>query len=252
MRIGACQTPEILADPDRALSTVREFAAADAVDLLLFPECFLPGYLVTDQHVREQALALDSPEFARVPAALADLRPMIVLGVIEADGGDYFNTAVVIARGELIGRYRKTHLVPGEAVFTAGDGYPVFDCEGVRFGMNICYDMQFPEAAAGVAAAGAQILLTPAQNMMGRDKASYWEPRHNEIRGQRARETGLWIASADVTGERGESRIGLGPTAFLDPAGTVVAQVPTGVTGMVTADFDGRVLRGPRLIRCGP
>jgi hypothetical protein len=30
--------------------------------------------------------------------------------------------------------------------------------------------------------------------------------------------TGLWLVSADVTGERDESRIGLGPTCVVDPA----------------------------------
>lgn len=61
--------------------------------------------------------------------------------------------------------------------------------------------------------------------------------RHNEIRGRRARETGLWMAQADVTGERGDSRIGLGPTGFLNLASEVVAQVPTGATGLVTANI---------------
>jgi predicted amidohydrolase len=237
MKIGTCQTPEILGDVDAAVETILDFARPADVDLLLFPECFLPGYLVTEQHVREQAWALDSPQFAGVLKRLAGIRPTIVVGLIEADGDDYFNTAAVIEDGRLIGRYRKTHLTAGESVFTPGDGYPVFACAGVRFGINICYDLQFAEAAAGVAAAGAQVLLVPAQNMMGLEKAAYWEHRHNEIRGLRARETGLWIAQADVTGRRGDARIGLGPTGFLNPAGEVTAQVAAGATGMVTADF---------------
>jgi 5-aminopentanamidase len=238
MRIGACQTPEILGDVDRALRVVHDFAAAadDAdVDLLLFPECFLQGYLVTEEHVREQSFDLGSPRFAGVLTRLAGIRPMLVLGLIERDRDNYYNTAVVIDRGRVVGRYRKTFLTGGESIFTPGDGYPVFERDGVGFGINICYDMQFAEAAAGVAANRAQVLLVPAQNMMPREKAYYWHHRHNEIRGRRARETGLWIASADVTGERGDARTGLGPTGFLDPAGEVVVQVPTGTTGMVTA-----------------
>lgn len=237
MRIGTCQTPEVLADVDRVVGIVRDFAGRDDVGLLLFPECFLQGYLVTGKHVGEQALDLDGPRFAAVRARLADLRPVLVIGLIERDGSDYYNTAAVISRGRLLGRYRKTFLTAGESIFSPGDDYPVFDHAGLRFGINICYDLQFAEAAAAVAASGAQVLLAPAQNMMPREKASYWEHRHNEIRAERARETGLWIVSADVTGRRGESRIGLGPTGFLDPAGRVVTQVPTGTTGMVTAEI---------------
>lgn len=46
MRIGACQTPEILGDLDAAIYTIADFAGqADeaGLDLLLFLECFLPG-----------------------------------------------------------------------------------------------------------------------------------------------------------------------------------------------------------------
>jgi predicted amidohydrolase len=240
MRIGACQTPEVLGDLDRAVAVVRDFARQSDVDVLLFPEAFLQGYLVTEEHVRTHAFALDSARFGTVLAALAGIRPTVVVGLIEREGTHFYNTAAVINGGRLIGRYRKTHLVPGEAIFTAGSDYPVFEIGGTRFGINICYDMQFPEAAAAVAAAGAQVLLAPSQNMMGHDKALYWEPRHGEISARRARETGLWIARADVTGRRGESRVGLGPTCFLDPAGEMVARVPAGVTGMVSVDVGAR------------
>ena len=123
-------------------------------------------------------------------------------------------------------------------MFTAGDTYPVFTHEGVRFGINICYDTQLPRAAAAVAAGGAQVLLVPAQNMMRRDKAFWWQARHNEIRARRVQETGMWLISADVTGERDESRIGLGPTCVIDPIGQVVAQVRTGTTGMAIMEID--------------
>jgi predicted amidohydrolase len=237
-RIGACQTPEILGDVDAALAVVREFAAlADlaGVGLLLFPECFLQGYLVTESHVRAQALPLDSP----VLTELAGIRQTLVLGMIEREGGRYFNTAAVVVAGQVVGRYRKTFLVPGESVFTPGDEYPVFDRDSVRFGINICYDTRFPAAAAAVAANGAHVLLVPAQNMMPREKAFPWQERHNAIRAERARETGMWLASADVMGERDASRIGLGPTCLLDPAGKVVARVPTGISGMVHAAVVG-------------
>jgi predicted amidohydrolase len=243
MRIGACQTPEILGDIDAALRVMRDFAVrsdAAAADLLLFPECFLQGYLVTEEHLGTYALDLDSPSFGTVLSQLAHLRQMLVFGVIERAGGHYYNTAVVVTDGRLVGRYRKTFLVSGESLFTVGDSYPVFDRAGVRFGINICYDTQHPQAAAAVAAAGAQVLLVPAQNMMRREKALWWQDRHNEIRACRARETGMWLASADVTGERDGTHLGLGPTGFLNPMGEIVSQVRPGAPGMATADVRPR------------
>ncbi|MGW4945849.1 carbon-nitrogen hydrolase family protein [Actinoplanes sp. NPDC004185] len=240
MLIGACQTPEILGDVDAAVRVVCDFAGqADAadVDLLLFPECFLQGYLVTDQHVQTHSLEVESSEFAAVLARLAAVRQLLVLGIIERRNHEYYNTAVVITGGHVLGSYRKMFLTSGEAVFTPGDDYPVFDCGGVRFGINICYDTQFRQAAAAVAAAGAQMLLVPAQNMMPRDKALWWQHRHNDIRAQRVHETGMWLASADVTGERDNTRVALGPTCIIDPAGHVVAHVPPGATGMAIAEI---------------
>ena len=240
VRVAGCQTREILGDVPEALRVVHDFAGraeVAGVDLLLFPECFLQGYLVTAEHVHTHAFDVDSPEFAAVLAGLAGIRPTLVLGMIERRHDRYHNTALVVTGGRVTGRYRKTFLTAGESVFTPGDAYPVFDRDGVRFGINICYDAQFPQAAAAVAAGGASVLLLPAGNMMPRDKAFAWRDRHNEIRGRRVRETGLWLVSADVTGERGD-RIGLGPTCVIDPAGRVHSQVPSGATGLAVADID--------------
>ena len=239
VRIGACQPPEILGDVDAAVRCIREFsgqAEHAGADLLLFPECFLQGYLVTEAHLLRHALDLRSAEFRSVAARLADVTPILVVGVIERSGGRLFNSAVVLDHGHVAGIYRKTHLAPGEALFCQGDEYPVFDVRGLRYGINICYDTQFAEAAAAIAAQRARVLLVPAQNMMRRHAAETWKHRHNQIRAERVRETGLWLVSADVTGERGDTHVGYGPTSVIAPSGTVIAQVPLMETGMVIAD----------------
>ena len=243
MRVGACQTREILGDVNAAVRAVHGFAAqADdtGVDLLLFPECFLQGYVVTRDHVHEQAFEVGSARFVTVLTQLAFVRPMLVLGVIERERNCYYNTALVIDGGQVVGAYRKTHLTGGESVFTPGDAYPIFNCGSLRFGINICSDTQCPSAAAAVAAGGAQVLLVPAQNMMRRDKALWWQERHNQIRVQRVLETGLWLVSADVTGRGDGTRLGLGPTCAINPDGHVVTQVPAGTTGMAVAEITGQ------------
>jgi len=241
LRVGACQTPEILGDIESALVCIEGFATradAQGVDLLLFPECFLQGYLVEEQHVRQHALDLNTPRFGSILSRLKRIKPTLVFGVIEQDGQRYFNTAVVVTRGLLMGVYRKTHLVPGESLFHKGDTYPTFELRGVRFGINICYDTQFPEAAAPIAAQGAQLLLVPAQNMMRRAAAIYWKNLHSQIRTERVRETGMWLVSADVTGERDEYRVGFGPTSVINQQAEVVSQVPLMETGIIIADIE--------------
>ena len=77
---------------------------------------------------------------------------------------------------------------------------------------------------------------TLSNNMMPRDKAEIFRERHNSVRGERCRETGLWLISSDVTGER-DGRIAWGPTAVLNPEGQVVAQLPLEEPGLLVFDF---------------
>jgi predicted amidohydrolase len=239
VRIAAAQTPEYREDIDAALASMvdcAERADVAAARLLVFPEGFLQGYLTEETAARRVALQLQSPQLKLVAQRLAPARPMIVVGLIEVENGRLFNTAVVLQHGTIVGRYRKHHLLAGEAIFEAGTETPLFEVDGLRFGINICYDMNFAEAAQAVARQGAELLVCPANNMMRRASAEAFRTVHNAVRGERCRETGLWLISADVTGER-DGRIAWGPTAVLDPSGRVVRQLPLEAPGLLLFDL---------------
>ncbi|MBP8248275.1 MAG: carbon-nitrogen hydrolase family protein, partial [Phenylobacterium sp.] len=109
-RIAAAQTPEFREDVEAALDyalTVIADATAQGAELLVFPEGYLQGYLTEEPLARRHALNLSGPEFAASLARLPRTGPTLVLGLIEEEGGRVFNTAAVIAHGELLGRYRK-------------------------------------------------------------------------------------------------------------------------------------------------
>ena len=93
------------------------------------------------------------------------------MGLIEAEQGRLFNTAIVVDRGTVIGRYRKRHLLGGEHIFDAGSESNVFEVEGLRFGINICHDTNFPAAARNLADLGAALIVCPANNMHRRKTA---------------------------------------------------------------------------------
>jgi 5-aminopentanamidase len=109
---------------------------------------------------------------------------------------------------------------------------------GICFGLNICCDTRFPDAALAVRARGARVLLVLAQNMMRHESALRWKDTHSTVRRIRAEETGMWLISADVTGERDPQRIGWGPTSVIDPGGRVVAQVPLDAPGTVNVQIE--------------
>lgn len=238
VRIAAAQTPEFRNDVAAALDwaeSVIAAAAAEGAALVCFPEAYLQGYL-TDMRAHDVAIDLNSDEFAGIASRLSRPGLSIVLGLIERDSDQIFNTAVVIADGRLSGRYRKINLLEGEGVFAAGTESSSFDVGGLCFGINICFDTNFPAAAAALRDNGAALIVCPANNMMPADRAAIWKDRHNAARGDRCRETGLWLISADVTGGR-DGRVAWGPTAVLNPAGEVAAQLPLDAPGLLLFDL---------------
>ncbi len=237
--IAAAQTVEYIEDIEAALACLTALAAdaeAAGAALLCFPEGFLQGYLTDEAAARRNALDLGSPDFQALLGRFPKTGPAIVVGLIEIDDGRLFNTAVVVDRGVLLGRYRKAHLLGREQAFCAGDDCPAFEVAGLRFGVNICFDTNFPEAARKVADAGASLIVCPANNMLRRDTAETWKDAHNAVRGERCRETGLWLISADVTGEC-DGRVAWGPTAVLNPSGEVAAQAPLNQPALLLFDL---------------
>jgi predicted amidohydrolase len=251
VRIAAAQTPEFIDNVPAALAYLLEVVEqARGASLLCFPEGFFQGYLTEHDAARRAALDLAGPRFAQLLAALPEEGPMIVVGLLEAEGADLYNTAAVIHRRTLVGRYRKRHLLGRERCFRPGEDVPVFEVDGLRFGINICFDTKFAQAAADVAAQGAALLLCPANNMLPRPAAVEWRDKHNAVRGERCRETGLWLMSADVTGGR-DGRVGWGPTAVLTPDGEVAAQLPLEAPGLLVFDVPATPApRKPTANRC--
>lgn len=72
--------------------------------------------------------------------------------------------------------------------------------------------------------------------MMPRQQAKTFKDLHNATRDDRCRETGLWLVSSDVTGER-DGRVAWGPTAILNPEGEAVAQLALGEPGLLFFDI---------------
>lgn len=244
MKVAACQLPEIVADVRTAVSLARTYAeraASEGACLVSLPECFLQGYDLEPAHLEKAALDLGGAAFREVLEALADVTPVVVLGVIERERELLYNTAVAIKRGRMIARYRKIHLLaPERAVFTAGREPAVFEVEGMRVGIAICNDLRSPEVVERTVLAGATVLVSPCSNRLPRAAAEEWRFRHHEIRARLAVAHGIWIVTADIVSER-DGWISYGPSAIIDPRGEIVGQVPLMTEGLAVADIGNAV-----------
>ena len=102
---------------------------------------------------------------------------LVVGGVFSdgVDGSTCANGAIVVDRqGQLAGRYDKVHPVldrvrdDGSGVFEGGvrpgREYNVIDLDIGRIGIQICYDVNFPEGWQGLKEKGAELVLFPTQS----------------------------------------------------------------------------------------
>lgn len=239
VRIASAQAPEFRGNIRAALAHAAQVmteASALGVRLLCFPECFLQGYLLDEDDAWQHALDLSSPAFRFMAAELPLMDMIVVIGMIEMSDGNLFNSAALIQNGAVKGVYRKTHLLGSERFFTPGTEVPVFSADGLSFGVNICYDTNFPAMAGMIADQGGMLIVCPANNMMPRQRAETYHNVHNVVRADRCKERGIWLISSDIFGER-DGWVSWGPTAVIDPSGRVVAHLELGKAGLLTFDL---------------
>jgi 5-aminopentanamidase len=237
MNIATFQMPFPSAKWQDNLERIRQklhTPLARAADLVVFPECYLTGYFTQSETARAVALELNGQVFDAVLAALQGFQNMIVLGMIEVEEGNLYNTAVVIASGQLLGKYRKTH--PNEGCFVAGLEYPVFAVTGQVFGINICFDANFPEAAQHIASQGAKLIVYPLNNALPVNIADRWREKSPENLRLRAVETGCYVVSSDVCGVT-ENQISYGCTQIFSPDGQILAAVSEMSEGVAVWDI---------------
>lgn len=132
-------------------------AGAAGADIACLPEDF-PG-------LAAQAESIDGPVAGCVMAAAKKHSMYVILPIVEAvDDGKYMSAILIDRRGEIVGRYFKTHPTPMEMDdwgISPGNDIPVFETDFGTIGIMICFDGYFPELAAIMSRKGARIIFYP-------------------------------------------------------------------------------------------
>jgi predicted amidohydrolase len=168
MKLALWQTPGIAGDVAanlEALGRIAQRARAAGAALLLCPECWLGGYNIGEA-VAKVAEPHDGAAAQRI-AAIAQAHDLaIAYGYAERAGqGRIFNSVQVIGPAGLpLAHYRKTHLFGAQerASYQPGPGFVTpFQFAGLRIGLLICYDVEYPESVRSLALLGADLILVP-------------------------------------------------------------------------------------------
>jgi predicted amidohydrolase len=157
-------------EPESNLQAIRErlrVAAEGGARLVTFPECALTGYCFeSKEEAWSHAEPLHGPSMNMVAADCRSFGVWAIVGFLERDdaSGQFFNAAALIGPAGIIGSYRKIHLpCLGVDRFAAPGDRPfeVHDLDGLRIGINICYDGSFPESSRVLTLLGADLVVLP-------------------------------------------------------------------------------------------
>ncbi|MCQ6556469.1 carbon-nitrogen hydrolase family protein [Streptomyces sp. C10-9-1] len=220
----------------KVLDEAAARAAEAGAGLLVCPELFLTGYAIGDA-VPRLAEPADGPGAAAVAEIAVRHGLAVHYGYPERSGELVHNSAQLIGPdGTRLANYRKTHLFGcfEQEHFTPGDR-PVVQAEldGVRVGLLICYDVEFPENVRAHALAGTDLLLVPTAQMHPFQFVA------ESVIPVRAFENQMYLAYVNRTGPEGEFEF-VGLSSLAGPDGTVRARAGRGeelVVGEVDPEF---------------
>ncbi len=272
--VAAVQIEHVNGEKPANREKIRHFAeraAAQNVEIVIFPECCITGYWFLRKLSRSQLQELAEPvpggASSQFLAELADKYELTVgAGLIEiTKDGTMYNTYVVAMPNGEFAYHRKLHCFISEHL-SSGDSYTVFDTpHDRRVGLLICYDCNIGENVRINALQGAEILLAPHQtggvvskdpDLMGPVDRQLWENRDNnpkaieaELRGPkgrgwlmrwlptRAHDNGMFLIFANGVGPD-DDEIRTGNSMIIDPYGRILAETCRAGDDMVIADLD--------------
>lgn len=223
IKVAAIQTNPVFMNPGKNLEKIIgniKDAAKQQAKLIVFPECCLSGYVFDS---RQEALpfaeSIPGPTTGKLVPLCKDSSAYIVLGLLEKDGEKLFNSAAFIGPDGLIGKYRKNHLPflgVDRFVDRSDKPFEVYQTPIGNIGIEICYDITFPESTRIMMLMGAEILALPTNFPVERTESVI-----KCIIPARVIENGVFIVAADRVGQErgstfaGRSRI-VGPTIMVE------------------------------------
>jgi predicted amidohydrolase len=237
-RIAAVQLDPRLGDKESNLQAIERYvaeAAGRGVELAVFPECAVTGYMFESlDEARQVAEPVPGPATDRIAQAAAKHGLYVIAGTLERVNDRCYNTAILAGPNGLETAYRKTHtLCLGVDRFTTpGDiPYHVVELPFGRVGILICYDLRFPEAARTLALQGAQIIALPTN----------W-PSTSRIQADvfsraRAAENRVFVVASDRVGEERWARF-LGRSQIVAPDGSVLQEASPDRVEVIIRDVD--------------
>jgi predicted amidohydrolase len=204
----------------RKAKSLIDAAVERGAQLIVLPELFNTGYRVEEKDVElAESIPGTTTEWMK---QLAQECNVYITGAILETGesnGLVYDTAVLVGPEGVMGRYRKTHLWDTENTrFAKGDEFPVFETPWGKIGLQICYEVGFPEGARIMTLKGANIIVYPSA--FGSARLYAWDLATRA----RALENGAYVIAANRTGTEKEVTTFGGHSRIIGPCGNVLEE----------------------------
>jgi omega-amidase len=228
----------------RRIGQFAERAKSEGAEMIVFPEMADTGYSMAT--IRGHATSWTEGAMPKLCELARHLSLRIVCGLSERVGPEIYNSQAVIDQdGNIIAKYRKTHLfvappIAEDLCFVPGDRLTDFSIPPFQFGLSICYDLRFPEIYRKLAIAHKVTVFIIS---------SAWPfPRVEHFRAlamARAIENQSYVIAANRVGTD-DGVTFCGTSVMIDPSGTVLASAGSDREELIHADLSIETIRTVR------
>ena len=260
LSIATCQfsvEADITHNRDCVLRQMRK-AASQGARVVHFSECALSGYAGVEF---DSIKSLDWESLKSATEDVMDLarqlRLWVLLGSTHQLSGNHkpHNCIYVISdEGKIVERYDKRFCTGTDGKtptldlihYSPGNHMTVFDVDGFRCGVLICYDYRFPELYRELKQAGVQVLIQSYHNARSsvEDDQQYniWKTIVPATMACRAAENHIWISANNSTTR--PSRWG---SFLVRPDGAIINKLPLHRAAVMVNDvfFDASFYDAP-------
>lgn len=152
------------------IDRLSEGAAKAGADAIAFHECSITGYSFARKLSREQLLGLcefipDGESIQRLQSIAKKNNITVLAGLFEKnEHGDIYKAYVCVDKTGMIAKHRKLHPFVNKHILP-GNEFTVFDLNGWKAGILICYDNNIIENVRATKLLGADILFMPHVTM---------------------------------------------------------------------------------------
>lgn len=261
IKVSLVQFDARVLQPDLNLARMQQAATAQALagsQLIVFPELCNTGYiepLVPGAPFSAEAGSAHDYAFRLYQAAEPPGGPFtqMLCDVASAHGvhivaglalrhpvlaGAMYNASMLVGPQGVLGMYHKIHRWHLEKLyFIAGDTISVQDAPCGRIGMQICYDIRFPELTRALMLQGADIVTNVWASFRADSTPLEDEQIFTHRAYTRAIENGVFFLSCNRAGRQGNS-VFMGRSLIVAPDGKVLTQSRSEDEEVVRAELD--------------